>query len=529
MAICDVNSKIFAELLSSNINALPNLSIKTNNPEINSALTIIEERVIAKVRTILNNQLPDGVDDEERTKQICSWVGAVYQQLKDSHEIDTCFSKITDLANNLSTSINQLFNTLSYNVTSDVQELNKQIEEDTQDILEQNGINTDGTLAEPNMYFKRCNWNKLINEFGGPEVIGQNYSDVTHMAATFNVDDAAEAGDSYVNDEPDISIDSETADDSINRVAEATGEPKEVVTEMYTALTRNYTKKNMFYELYLGKLEHGDYAGAALSIQSHISRMQHLVDGFRKTPLNVPNKVFDQIHANVDKMQQSINLAVYAYASIRKKYNDVKSVLITEDLANEDVLDTAAEEGTPVDEASMYTYVHAYYGTDGQPFPKTGIRLADIQTGSKAAKAMYDEKRQAKLNNAAHYQRKATLDAAENVCLEYLKHIDTKFIPKGLSVNDFVKGNERHVRKLAKNLFSTNDNNLQSSLYEFVLDTKYPGTVLKDVHHRFGALAQKAVSSAHEGENVSNEALNMINNEVAAEMSTNFINDKLFR
>lgn len=106
MAICDVNSKIFAELLSSNINALPNLSIKTNNPEINSALTIIEEKVIAKVRTILNNQLPDGVGDEERTKQICSWVGAVYQQLKDSHEIDTCFSKITDLANNLSTSIN---------------------------------------------------------------------------------------------------------------------------------------------------------------------------------------------------------------------------------------------------------------------------------------------------------------------------------------------------------------------------------------------------------------------------------------
>ena len=153
----------------------------------------------------------------------------------------------------------------------------------------------------------------------------------------------------------------------------------------------------------------------------------------------------------------------------------------------------------------------------------------NLAATSKAAKAMYDEKRQAKLNNAAHYQRKATLDAAENVCLEYLKHIDTKFIPKGLSVNDFVKGNERHVRKLAKNLFSTNDNNLQSSLYEFVLDTKYPGTVLKDVHHRFGALAQKAVSSAHEGENVSNEALNMINNEVATEMSIKFISNKLFR
>jgi hypothetical protein len=59
-----------------------------------------------------------------------------------------------------------------------------------------------------------------------------------------------------------------------------------------------------------------------------------------------------------------------------------------------------------------------------------------------------------------------------------------------------------------------------------VLDTKYKGTLLKDIHKRYGELMTKKVMEAEE-DSISETDLDNVENEVATELVVNFLN-KLF-
>ena len=111
----------------------------------------------------------------------------------------------------------------------------------------------------------------------------------------------------------------------------------------------------------------------------------------------------------------------------------------------------------------------------------------------------------------------------------FSESLDYNFIPDGVTKADFVKGvTNTSLNKFTRTVFTTEDHNLQSSLFDFVLDVKYHSPVLKNIHHRFSELAHNAVANNENG-SLSQEELNNIDNQVAIELSTDFLNQLLSR
>ena len=109
----------------------------------------------------------------------------------------------------------------------------------------------------------------------------------------------------------------------------------------------------------------------------------------------------------------------------------------------------------------------------------------------------------------------------------YVESLDDKFLPKGVTRLDFIKGvNNTSLSIFNRMVFTNEDHNLQSCLYDFVLDTKYNGTILKDIHKRYCELMTKKVIDADD-DTICNEDLDGVESTVATELAVDFIN-KLF-
>ena len=233
------------------------------------------------------------------------------------------------------------------------------------------------------------------------------------------------------------------------------------------------------------------------------------------------------MHKNMDKVLAVFELGAYTMVSLRKAFNKVNTVLVDENVANEDVLDEMEKNGEGVSNTELAAYVQVYHTLPNKAFPSMGINGKDVKTFGKKAVETCKLKHIELVQNVAREQRKTMKVVAQEKLLAYVESLDESFLPKGILRSDFVKGvKNTTLNTFNRRVFTTPDHNLQSCLYDFVLDTKYKGTLLKDIHKRYGELMTKKVMEAEE-DSISETDLDNVENEVATELVVNFLN-KLF-
>ena len=523
MNFTDVNSSVYAAMLAAEIDEVADNGLKSDNPEVNSAIDVITEEV-ENVAGDLERK--DGQTDEEYKQMICERIGAAYDKIKRSGRLDACFDRLDSIAKQLGTHISQSFSILANDVTEDVNNLEEDITAETNNELDADGV-TDPKADTPEMMLNLCKWDTLFATFGGEEVIAGNYKDITGAEPTYNVDNAVEVADSHLTEIDSVPVDKETAEEIVDRVSYDDETTKKDVETMYRAITNKYSLQTLTKNMYSYNVRNHKYGKAIKDFRVCCERYLPILQKFKKSQFNVSDSVFEQMHKNMDKVLAVFELGAYTMMSLRRALNRAHTVLVDENVANEDVLDEMEKNGEGIDNAELAAYVHIYHTVPNKAFPAMGINGKDVKMFGRKALETCRLNHIELVQNAARQQRKTMKFVATNKLLAYVESLDSSFIPKGMTKADYVKGiKNTSLDKFNRQVFTTEDHNLQSCLYDFVLDTKYRGTLLKDIHNRYGELMTKKVLEADE-DSISNTDLDNVENEVATELAVNFIN-KLF-
>ena len=523
MNFTDVNSSVYAAMLAAEIDEVADNGLKSDNPEVNSAIDVITEEV-ENVAGDLERK--DGQTDEEYKQMICERIGAAYDKIKRSGRLDACFDRLDSIAKQLGTHIGQSFSILANDVTEDVNNLEEDITAETNNELDADGV-TDPKADTPEMMLNLCKWDTLFATFGGEEVIAGNYKDITGAEPTYNVDNAVEVADSHLTEIDSVPVDKETAEEIVDRVSYDDETTKKDVETMYRAITNKYSLQTLTKNMYSYNVRNHKYGKAIKDFRVCCERYLPILQKFKKSQFNVSDSVFEQMHKNMDKVLAVFELGAYTMLSLRRALNRAHTVLVDENVANEDVLDEMEKNGEGIDNAELAAYVQVYHTIPNKAFPAMGINGKDVKMFGRKALETYRLNHIELVQNAARQQRKTMKFVATNKLLAYVESLDSSFIPKGMTKADYVKGiKNTSLDKFNRQVFTTEDHNLQSCLYDFVLDTKYRGTLLKDIHNRYGELMTKKVLEADE-DSISNTDLDNVENEVATELAVNFIN-KLF-
>lgn len=523
MNFTDVNSSVYAAMLAAEIDEVADNGLKSDNPEVNSAIDVITEEV-ENVAGDLERK--DGQTDEEYKQMICERIGTAYDKIKRSGRLDACFDRLDSIAKQLGTHISQSFSILANDVTEDVNNLEEDITAETNNELDADGV-TDPKADTPEMMLNLCKWDTLFATFGGEEVIAGNYKDITGAEPTYNVDNAVEVADSHLTEIDSVPVDKETAEEIVDRVSYDDETTKKDVETMYRAITNKYSLQTLTRNMYSYNVRNHKYGKAIKDFRVCCERYLPILQKFKKSQFNVSDSVFEQIHKNMDKVLAVFELGAYTMLSLRRALNRAHTVLVDENVANEDVLDEMEKNGEGIDNAELAAYVQVYHTIPNKAFPAMGINGKDVKMFGRKALETCRLNHIELVQNAARQQRKTMKFVATNKLLAYVESLDSSFIPKGMTKADYVKGiKNTSLDKFNRQVFTTEDHNLQSCLYDFVLDTKYRGTLLKDIHNRYGELMTKKVLEADE-DSISNTDLDNVENEVATELAVNFIN-KLF-
>lgn len=548
MNIEEIDSGVYGEMLSNDIEKLSDTQIKTNDPQLKTALEVIVNSTLRNLN-LSDKDLAGFTDSRKRSALIVKRVTDAYNRAKKSTNLQPCFKVVNEVTRAIGGNICTAFSTLSGEIAKEANHVEKKIDNKAEQVIQnQNSTEAENTPdkknknAKPNdkqqkkeLSLTRVKWDALLNRFGGAEIVKNNIKDYTKMTPTLTVDDAIAVGDSVNNNEEDIDLDKETANDVQNRVAENISIPedqeeeiKEATAEMYKVITSNYHMHNFMYKLYLKDLKNRRYGKSILSFTQGVRKYLPILKAFKKTELNVNDNDFNKLHKNMDTVLMNFEIGAYAMASLRKKLYENNTILMDSGVVNPDVEEKEAEEGNPVTEAAMNVYYDGFCKSNDDSIPTLGIKASDIRLYKDRAAEIVRAKQLEMQANMVRYQNKAKQIATEQTLHAYLESLDDSYIPKGLTRTDFVRGHDTStVQRLLHNMQANSDQNLQGLLYDFIIDIKYPNSKLKSINRMFSEAAAE-VMNQHEADGVDEEDLKMVDSTVATKMAIQAINDIIF-
>jgi len=523
MQISTIDSTMFASLLSNDISQLPELSLQSNFAKQQPSYQLLEEAVMSQV---MGAEVPRGLTPQERDSYLCRLVSDAYMRVKHDDTYAMCFNTMGSVANNLGAECIRGFNVLADGVSTDVTKLTSRINTEAQKKLQAEGWDSNGKLSRTRVQYTSCDWDRILNKFGGIKEITRTFEQTTGVAPMFATVDATEALSRADGKVENVELDEETRMDCIKRIMKATHLDEARATNYFNIISRETSRSFYINNLCLRNIRENRLCDAYTSLRNNLLEDLAYIEAIKKTPLNVPSKSFDTLQANTDKVLRALSLSAYAFAALRKNFHDRQVVLVDKTVLNEDVTADLAEANESLDEDSLNNYTEAYFAN--RELPQVGITLREFEFAKNTARDTLEKRQTAKSKGFAGSQKRAIARATEEVLTDYVKTMESKYIPQGMTASDFTTLHSRDVRKMTGSLFTSPDNSLQSSLYEFVLDVKYPSETLKNMHHRFGELTANLVK-ANGDDDIGEESLDLLDHEVAAETVMSYLNDKYFR
>ena len=333
MNVTEVDSSVYATLMAAEIDEVTDGGLKSDNPDVNAAIDVISEEV--------NNEVGDverhpGQTDEEYKQMICERVADAYNKIKKSGKLDVCFDRLDSISKQLGTNIIKSFNVLANDVSGTVDSLAEDITNSANNELDADGV-TDPNAAVPEMHINLCKWDTLFATFGGEEVIADNYKDISGVSPDYKVERAIDTAESHLTEIDSVPVDKDTAKDIVDRIVDGDETKQKDVETMYRAITDQYSLKVFTKSLFSYNVRNHKYGKAIKEFRVYCERYLPILQQFKTTPLNVSDATFDHLHKNMDKVLAVFELGAYTMLSLRKAFNKVNTVLVDENVANEDV------------------------------------------------------------------------------------------------------------------------------------------------------------------------------------------------
>ncbi|MEE3400110.1 MAG: hypothetical protein VZR64_11615, partial [Eubacterium sp.] len=168
----EVDSGVYSEMLSSDIEQLEDTEVKTSDPQLKTALEVIINTTFRNLK-LSDNDLRRIDDPHKRAAFIVQRVADAYTRTKKNTNLQPCFAIVNATTDAIGGHISSTFSTLSGEVAREADAVEKKIDDKTEKTV-QDANSTEDTLGkgkdQKKLALKRVKWDALLNRFGGTEV-----------------------------------------------------------------------------------------------------------------------------------------------------------------------------------------------------------------------------------------------------------------------------------------------------------------------------------------------------------------------
>lgn len=501
--VLQVDSRAIQPMLENDIKQLAPLAIRDNLKDLSLAMDHIGEALEFKYP--ISDQWKD-VDPQE----IVARVTQCYNELKADENRVEDFAVLDRVANTLSANIQNVYNDLRHDVMPTMTALKSKILNTANKLLVAHGQSAaiDSTEAKP-VGLRAMRWDEYLNLLGGSANLIQMYSDVTKYRFTSelnDIDEIAEEGQQQI--EP-LEIHPETKEDIEQRWTDSLKSIRDYkgvdAKQLYAIVTDSYDFSAMQYDVLTSTAVKNDFKAAVAKITTYLDKYYIGLRAIKSTPLNVTSELMDKLQANIDKCLNLANYSGMVLMCLRTHYKN--AVAIDEDLVNGDTVTEFTDEGNTVEDIDQH--IEMFYRSRKQRIPNSGITAEEITANHSQAAAMTTAKQNDAKEHAHYYRNMAIRAAAKAELRDYLygleefsaavtddseeevgtpvEEVTPEDLDKAEEAKQAIDEKLAELDDKADQLDSSDDNNLETMLYDFILSVKYPNPITSTIHNQLGA------------------------------------------
>ena len=508
MSITTNDSSTFAVMLEEQLSSLPTITFKSNDGALASAVNSLGEALEYRLH----------LTKDSSEKEIVRQVFAAYQELKTNPEYASAFSTLNSISSNLGVNILQVFRTLKTKVAPEVDSLHAAITKSAQELLAKSPM---AGFEQPEIAnrFEVLHWDNYIDSLGGEENIYKNFSSVAgydiHSTKASILERIATSASLRLNK---LTLDTTTMEDVKRRVGErmTANQRTTYLNSLMSYVFDNHELSKLVYDAVDNAVSVNRVGTSLDQCLQVINDIQPLLIVMEKTPLDVSSELLEQIHNNLQVVQNVVTTVGYTTLCLREHYQN--SLVLGNGMLNGDLVNQMKEANISEDDIAKLIYVA--YTNRNLEIPADGITVSAISEYKDKINAKYEELKAAYFSKAADFKQRFITQAANQELRAYLEHTDAKLLKEGTTLKEFV-GNHLSTLKSAINHIDMNeDDNLNSVLYKFVIDTRYDNESIRLAHQLLG---ERTVLLAEAARDISDKDLAAVTASVAATLASKFI------
>ena len=520
MSLLKNNTSGYTWLLAENIDQLPNVTFNPNITELSSEFKCIAENL--ELRADADNVNLD-------TSKLVTAQCEQYNKLKANPELELAFGAFDKLASKLSSEIGSVFQILANTIHPEVEQLTREIDERLVQLLKADNkevvLNIDNTEITP-LEFEFVRWDDLIHQFGGEDVIISSFQGLMGSSAlNFGTSDF-----SFTSDTREKLCITFSGDESTIKGLDSLDKTLAEYKEQFSDCPEKYQNLEETLQLLLGR--YGEFrlpkpvnlylSGNPLAtvfnttvdfIKKHID----CIPLIKKMTFNFNNFAQQLLTHNLEALENQLTLCAYLLLICRKSYHDI--LIIGGKQLNGDLAEAMQESQLTFNDITIFLmFVHRQDTvelTDNDDYS-----LKDIKDAIEDAHKFIEQRRRNLLTNATATQITYKHRAVSEILVEYLENTDVTRVPMSTPVDQFIHSQRVVLESRLRSLDSGDDNNLNSFLYKFIIDTYYSGTIIATAHELFGKEMTELLQTkaSFDGQDV-----DKVNISVAAKLAANFL------
>lgn len=454
--------------------------------------------------------------DDITTENVIAQVTDRYNDLKQCPEYRAYFAQLDQFANNIGTNILNTFNILSGSIKPEVDALAERIVATADEHLSSREVVLPNMEVRP--FEETIDWDALFEDFGGVSQVLVAFEEYFNMKPSGSVTDIRVIAGGR-------DFDKETLDISTDVIKQAfkskdIGEDDAVVEHFCEMVRSHWGARTIIEPVIASVLRRNDIRSAIESIREVLS-FKKFVDTVLSFNYDVIDSVAERIEESAKVILKALYFVLYIAVIIRKTAKDEKIILFTP-FVNPDVLPDFEEQGGTRE--LLAKYVRVNYLARDREIPSRGIRMGDVIADKARVEERFESDAAALNLRIATERHGATVRAIEEVLTAYLLNIDEARRPEGISADQFEKMHRADVRKACLNLTTTGDNNLENSLYDFIIGLWYANTPVAAAHKLFG---EEVVAQLSINPELDADMTAVIDASVAASIAARFLVDNV--
>lgn len=478
-------------------------------------------QAVNTIGDLLELKLPMESKDikEATTKQlIAQQVMHQYDELKTCPQHTAVFASLNKISSAIGDNIASVFQVLQTSVQPEVEALRDQINEKTSELIRQDGTNV-ALLQDSaiNANFNTVSFANTIDAFGGAAELSRAFHDTTGYEATNNINDLF-AGVSILQLRiTEVGLGEEAIEDIVKRVKEKVESrySEDQIKDLVSLVTVSYNFQS-FVAQHLASIAHANLCNILLDNIATVTSLEPLIETLRSTPLNLPDEILDQIHANIETLNKAIVLMKYSVLIFDSIFKN--TLILNASTLHQENMNAFLEAGGTKDDIAKFIFV--YYTTKNLVIPDTGISKDEVQSYKSQVDQEFASLNTSYQINADALRRSTLVRAANDVLTDYLNNTEATRLPEGVSAEQFAKDHKYLVDKCINNLDVREDSHLENCLFTFIIELWHDNTVVHAAHELFGA---ETLRQLEVNPNLTEDQLRLIDARVAAALAAEFV------